>query len=72
MTPTKSYPYGVVNVFTTEPLSAATSSCSKKVAAKDRAAVDRAWLDLSGLRSLKFKCGRHTICERTGNENGQP
>jgi hypothetical protein len=69
MTPTKSYPFAVVNVFATEPLSAATSSCSKKVAVKDKAAVDWAWLDLSGLRSLKFKCGRHTICERTGNEN---
>jgi len=42
------------------------------VAVKDKAAVDRAWLDLSGLRSLKFKCGRHTICERTGNENVRP
>jgi hypothetical protein len=38
MTPTKSYPDAVVNVFTTEPLSAATSSCSKKVAVKDKTA----------------------------------
>jgi trans-2,3-dihydro-3-hydroxyanthranilate isomerase len=46
----KSYRYTVVDVFTTEPLA---GNPTVVVAAKDKATVDRAWLDLAGLKTLK-------------------